>query len=142
MEFNAIARGGGAGAAERARFERTAGSITGRADEGGGGFAARLRERLPAAAPDAADGGAAKIDKKLYEQCEALEMYFLKTLVSSMRKTVDKAELNKGGFAGEMYEDMLWDEYAKDFSKNARFGFARLAYLELTGQRSGNAAPL
>jgi hypothetical protein len=141
MEFN-TARGVERGAAERARFERTAGSIAGLTEGGGGGFAARLRARLPAANAQEADGGASKIDKKLYEQCEALEMYFLKTLVSSMRKTVDKADLNKGGFAGEMYEDMLWDEYAKDFSKNARFGFARLAYLELTGQRAGHAAPL
>ena len=78
-----------------------------------------------------------KIDKndKLYEQCEALETFLLKSLVSSMRKTVDKSGLIDGGFAGEMYDDMLWDEYAKDFSKNAGFGFAELAYLELTGQR-------
>jgi flagellar protein FlgJ len=34
-----------------------------------------------------------------------------------------------------MYEDMLYDEYAKDFAKNAGFGLAELAYLELTGQR-------
>jgi flagellar protein FlgJ len=30
---------------------------------------------------------------------------------------------------------MLWDEYAKDFTKNAGLGFADMAYLELTGQR-------
>jgi Rod binding domain-containing protein len=78
-----------------------------------------------------------KIDKsdKLYEQCASLETYFLKTLISEMRKTVDKSELTDTGFAGGMYEDMLYDEYAKEFSKNAGFGFAELAYLELTGQR-------
>ncbi|GMO53538.1 MAG: hypothetical protein Ta2G_11600 [Termitinemataceae bacterium] len=74
-------------------------------------------------------------DKKLYEQCEALETFLLKNLISGMRKTVQKSEFSKGGFAGEMYEDMLYDEYAKDFSKNAGFGFAELAYLELKGQR-------
>jgi flagellar protein FlgJ len=77
------------------------------------------------------------IDKndKLYEQCEALETFLIKTLISSMRSTVQKSELLDPGFAGQMYEDMLYDEYAKDFSKNANFGFAELAYLELTGQR-------
>jgi len=45
------------------------------------------------------------------------------------------------GFAGKMYEDMLYDEYARDFTKNANFGFAELAYLELTGQR-GKIIPL
>jgi flagellar protein FlgJ len=78
------------------------------------------------------------IDKtdKLYEQCEALETFFLKTLISSMRKTVDKTSaLNDSGFAGGMYEDMLYDEYTKSFAKNSGFGFADMAYMELTGQR-------
>jgi flagellar protein FlgJ len=34
-----------------------------------------------------------------------------------------------------MYEDMLYDEYAKTYTENAKFGLADLAYLELTGQR-------
>jgi flagellar protein FlgJ len=34
-----------------------------------------------------------------------------------------------------MYEDMLYDEYAKTYTENAHFGLADLAYLELTGQR-------
>ncbi|GMO23104.1 MAG: rod-binding protein [Termitinemataceae bacterium] len=74
-------------------------------------------------------------DKKLWEQCEALETYLLKNLVNGMRKTVDKANLVPTGFAGEMYEDMLYDEYSKEFSKNAGFGFAAIAYLELKGER-------
>jgi flagellar protein FlgJ len=77
------------------------------------------------------------IDKtgKLYEQCEALETFLVKTLISGMRNTVQKSKLIDTGFAGQMYEDMLYDEYAKDFTRNANFGLAELAYLELTGQR-------
>ena len=77
------------------------------------------------------------IDKtgKLYEQCEALETFLVKTLISGMRNTVQKSNLIDTGFAGQMYEDMLYDEYAKDFTRNANFGLAELAYLELTGQR-------
>ncbi|MDR1566836.1 MAG: rod-binding protein, partial [Treponema sp.] len=77
------------------------------------------------------------IDKndKLYEQCEALETFLIKNLLKSMRSTVQKSGLLDTGFAGQMYEDMLYDEYAKDFTKNANFGFAETAYLELTGQR-------
>jgi flagellar protein FlgJ len=77
------------------------------------------------------------IDKtdKLYEQCEALETFLVKTLISSMRNTVQKTELIDSGFAGKMYEDMLYDEYAKGFTRNAGFGLADMAYLELTGQR-------
>ncbi|GHV02042.1 flagellar protein [Spirochaetia bacterium] len=79
----------------------------------------------------------AKIDKtgKLYEQCEALETFLVKNLITGMRNTVQKSGLLDQGFAGEMYEDMLYDEYTKDFTKNANFGLADIAYLELTGQR-------
>jgi flagellar protein FlgJ len=84
-----------------------------------------------------APGKKAVVDKtdKLYEQCEALESFLIKTLINSMRGTVQKTGLIEEGFAGKMYEDMLYDEYAKDFTKNAGFGLAEMAYLELTGQR-------
>jgi flagellar protein FlgJ len=77
------------------------------------------------------------IDKTdtLYEQCEALETFLIKNLISGMRSTVLKSGFIDNSFAGKMYEDMLYDEYAKDYSKNANFGLAELAYLELTGQR-------
>jgi len=74
-------------------------------------------------------------DSKLYEQCVELEIFLVKTLISSMRNTVQKSGLIEEGFAGKMYEDMLYDEYARDFALNANFGMAEMAYLELTGQR-------
>jgi len=84
----------------------------------------------------------ARIDKsdKLYEQCLELETFLVKTLVSGMRKTVQKSGLINEGFAGKMYEDMLYDEYAKEFTKSASFGLADQAYLELTGQRGFRVA--
>ena len=77
------------------------------------------------------------IDKtdKLYEQCLELEIFMVKTLISSMRNTIQKSGLIEEGFAGKMYEDMLYDEYTREFTKNANFGMAEMAYLELTGQR-------
>ena len=77
------------------------------------------------------------IDKndKLYELCQELETFLIKNLIKSMRGTVQKTNLINTGFAGEVYEDMLYDEYAKAFSKNANFGFAEMAYRELTGNR-------
>jgi flagellar protein FlgJ len=100
-------------------------------------FAALLR---PEPGEGAAPGVKAQkplIDRtdKLYEQCEALETFLVKTLLSSMRNTVRKSGLVDEGFAGKMYEDMLYDEYAKDYTKNAGFGLADQVYLEVTGQR-------
>jgi flagellar protein FlgJ len=95
---------------------------------------------LEAAEQENADTGTSKkpvIDRKdkLYEQCLELETFLVKTLIKSMRGTVQKSEFLDTGFAGQMYEDMLYDEYAKDLTKNAGFGLAETAYLELTGQR-------
>ena len=78
-----------------------------------------------------------RIDKtdKLYEQCQALETFLVKNILTAMRNNVMKSSLIDTGYAGELYEDMLWDEYAKEYTKSAGFGLADLAYLELTGQR-------
>jgi flagellar protein FlgJ len=72
---------------------------------------------------------------KLYEQCRELETFLIKNLLSGLRKTVQKSELSDGGFAGNMYEDMLWDNYAESMSRNAGFGLADQVYLELSGRR-------
>ena len=74
------------------------------------------------------------IDKndKLYELCMELETFLIKNLIKSMRGTVQKTGLLDTGFAGEVYEDMLYDEYAKTFAQNANFGFAEMAYRELS----------
>jgi len=73
------------------------------------------------------------IDKsdKLYELCLELETFLVKNLITGMRNTVQKSGLVTEGFAGKMYEDMLYDEYAKDFAKNANFGLAEQAYRQL-----------
>lgn len=77
------------------------------------------------------------IDKtsKLYQKCQELEAFVLKTVLNGLRKTVMKSELFDTGFAGKMYEDMLYDEYAEELAKSGGFGLAEQAYLELTGQR-------
>jgi flagellar protein FlgJ len=87
--------------------------------------------------PGKTAGNKPVVDKTdaLYEQCEALETFMVKILINGMRNTVQKSGFIDESFAGKMYEDMLYDEYAKDFTKNAGFGLAELAYLELTGQR-------
>ena len=100
-------------------------------------FAGILKQAAPAARTTGA-GAKVTIDKtdKLYEQCMELEIFLVKNLISSMRNTVQKSGLVDEGFAGKMYEDMLYDEYARDFTRNANFGLAEQAYLELTGQRT------
>ena len=71
-------------------------------------------------------------NEELYELCMELETILLKTLIKGMRDTVQKSNLIDTGFAGEFYEDMLYDEYTKSFARNANFGFAEMAYRQLS----------
>ncbi len=74
-----------------------------------------------------------KIDRtsKLYEKSLEMESYVVKMMLSSMRKTVMKAE-QTNDYAKSMYEDMLYDEYATLMTKNAGFGLADQMYLQLS----------
>ena len=79
----------------------------------------------------------ATIDRtsKLYEKSLELESYIVKIMVSSMRSTVTKTSLFGGdSFASQMYEDMMYDEYATQLTKNAGFGLADQVYLQLNVQ--------
>jgi len=102
------------------------------------GFEDLLR-RASAANEESQEGprrhGQMPIDKnsKLYELCLELETFLVKNLLTSMRNTVQKSGLIDDSFAGKMYEDMLYDEYAKDYTKNANFGLAEMAYRQLSG---------
>ena len=73
------------------------------------------------------------IDKndELYQLCLDLESFIIKNLLNTMRNTVQKSGLVDDSFAGKMYEDMLYDEYAKEFTKSANFGLAEQAYRQL-----------
>jgi flagellar protein FlgJ len=141
MEINSIA----ANYFDDYRFTAPPGGAAEYGENNSQSFAEILKQ---AAAPQsggtrALPSGTAVIDKtdKLYEQCMELETFIIKNLIGGMRKTIQKSGFIDEGFAGKMYEDMLYDEYAKEYTKNAGFGLAEQAYLELTGQR-GMRLPL
>ena len=84
-----------------------------------------------------AHGESRTIDKtsKLYEKSLELETFMVKIMLSSMRKTVNKTDLTGGNsYASNMYEDMMYDEYATQLTKNAGFGLADQMYLQLSKQ--------
>ena len=100
-------------------------------------FADTLKKMTPTPETTQKTVSKATIDKtdKLYEQCLELETFLIKNMLNGMRKTVQKSGFIDEGFAGKMYEDMLYDEYAKQMACNANFGLAEMVYLELSGQR-------
>ena len=76
-----------------------------------------------------------KIDKRLMDVCIEMESLMVARMFKEMRKTVHKNEWFHGGFAEEIFEDMLYDEYALDVSKNSKLGLAKMLYDELSGRR-------
>jgi flagellar protein FlgJ len=81
--------------------------------------------------------GAAGKDPKLYQACVEFESLFVKQMLNAMKKTVTKGDLMHGGYAEDIFEDMLYDEYAMLMAKSSGFGVADLVYRQLTPQASG-----
>ena len=73
------------------------------------------------------------VDKnsKLYQTAQDFEGLFVKQMLSSMRKTVEKGGLMDGGMGEEIFSDMLYDEYAQGMTKSAGFGLADSLYQQL-----------
>lgn len=93
----------------------------------------------PIMVPQALQGSGARvvqpknIDRqgKLYEQCQEFESLFVQMMLKEMRATVNKSGLIDGGYAEEIFDDMLYEERAKSMTRNAGFGLADQIYLEL-----------
>jgi len=73
-----------------------------------------------------------KQQKKLWDTCVEAESLFVNKMLKEMRKSVDKGEWLHGGFAEEIFEDMLYDEYSLEVSKNSNLGMAKMLYNELS----------
>jgi peptidoglycan hydrolase FlgJ len=71
-------------------------------------------------------------DEKLYGACQEFEALFVKQMLQSMRNTITKSGLMDGGFAEEIYEDMLYDEYSMKISKTANLGISDMLYKQLS----------
>ncbi|MBN2435277.1 MAG: rod-binding protein [Spirochaetes bacterium] len=72
------------------------------------------------------------LDQKLWDSCIEFESIFVKQMFNEMRKTVHKGEILNGGHAEEIFEDLLYDEYAKSVSKNSNLGIAKMLYSQLS----------
>jgi hypothetical protein len=77
--------------------------------------------------------GQTQIDKssKLYKVSQEFEAIFIKQMLNVMRKSVSKTGLMDGGMAEEIFEDMLYDEYAQKMAESGSFGIADMIYKQL-----------
>ena len=71
-------------------------------------------------------------NKALREACVDFESLFIKQMLDSMRKTVSRSDLVERGMAEDIFEDMLYQEYAKAMAKTANLGIADMMYKQLS----------
>lgn len=76
--------------------------------------------------------------KKLFDASGEFESIFVKMMLKEMKSTVHKSGLIDGGYAEEIFEDMLYDEYSKNLSANSSLGLAEQIYQSL----SSNLPPI
>lgn len=78
------------------------------------------------------------IDKnsELYKASLDFEALFIKQMLDVMRKTIHKEDdLLANGVGQDMYEDMLYDEYAKKMASTGQFGLAEMIYRQVSSKQ-------
>lgn len=71
-------------------------------------------------------------DSQLYQACQDFQAVFIKQMLDTMRKTVDKSQsLIQPNEGEKVFEDMLYDEYSKKMSRSAGFDLADNLYRQM-----------
>jgi Rod binding domain-containing protein len=94
-----------------------------------------LQARFKDKSENAQPGQHKPVDRtgKLYQACVDFESIFIKQMLDAMRKTVDKSDgLLERSMSQDIFEDMLYDEYAKKMAQNSTFKLADMMYNQLS----------
>ena len=70
-------------------------------------------------------------NKELLDVCYDMESIFVGQMLKSMRNTVMETDFFGESMAKDIFNDMLYDEYAKVMAKSDAFGLARQIYDQL-----------
>ncbi|MBN2735532.1 MAG: rod-binding protein [Spirochaetales bacterium] len=71
-------------------------------------------------------------EDKLHKACTEFESLLIKQMLDVMRKTVHKTGLTDGGYAEEIFEDMLYEKYAMRMAEHGNLGLAQKVYDQLS----------
>ncbi|MEM5947824.1 rod-binding protein [Spirochaetia bacterium 38H-sp] len=69
---------------------------------------------------------------RLKEATQEFEAIFIKKMLDQMRKTVHRSNLIERNMAEDVFEDMLYDEYARKMAKTSSLGLADMLYKQLS----------
>jgi flagellar protein FlgJ len=71
-------------------------------------------------------------DKKLMDVCYDMEAMFVGNMLKAMRKTVMENDFFGKSLAKDIFQDMLYDEYAQLMARTNEFGLAHQIYNQLS----------
>lgn len=71
-------------------------------------------------------------DKKLLDVCYDMESLFIGNMLKSMRKTILESGFFGKSIAKDIFQDMLYDEYAKSMARTGQLGLAQQIYNQLS----------
>ncbi len=80
-------------------------------------------------------------NSELYKAAQEFEGLFINMMLKAMRNTVERGPINNGGFAEEIFDDMLYEERAKTIARTAGFGLADTIYRQLSFVQSVPRSP-
>jgi peptidoglycan hydrolase FlgJ len=74
-------------------------------------------------------------NSELFKACQDFEALFIKQMLDAMRKTVNKEDdMLNGGMSQDIFEGMLYDEYAKKMAETAQFGLSDMIYRQVSSK--------
>ncbi|HVO40766.1 MAG TPA: rod-binding protein [Spirochaetia bacterium] len=77
------------------------------------------------------------VDKnsELYKACVDFESLFVRQMLEVMRKTIHREDdLLNGGLTQDVFEGMLYDQYARKMAETAGFGLADTIYRQVSSK--------
>ncbi len=75
-----------------------------------------------------------KQKEDLQKATQDFEAMFVKQMLDSMRKTVPEGTLLEKNAGQDIFEDMLYDQYAKSITKTSNLGIAKSMYEEMSAK--------
>ena len=70
--------------------------------------------------------------KRLMQAAKDMESLLVKMLFKQMKQNTQKTEFLKGGFAEDIFDDFLTEEYAKQAVEQRNFNLAKTIYHQLS----------
>lgn len=87
---------------------------------------------------DNAQGLSTQEDAKLREACKDFEAILIKQMLDAMRKTVPESSLLERNQGQDIFEDMLYQEYAEQMADSQSIGISDMMYRQMVIQNKGD----